>query len=131
MNLLRNCVLAIAVTACLLAPSPGTARAQGVEYGAFSIKNTSSNTLYYDCKWGWDNYWTSFSLAPNTIRTHYTALDGNRTAPTPYVRFDNAAGTNLEYRMEFFATFDVSKSLGKCYLFRYSSDGRTLNLYAD
>lgn len=131
MNRLNRVALLIALAAGLLLASSGSAQAQVVEHGVLSIKNPTPNTLSYQFKWGWENQWVSFSLPANSVRTHGIPLDGNRTAPKPYVRFDNAAGTDLEYWLEFYASFNPHADLGKRYVFRYSSSGQTLNLYGE
>jgi hypothetical protein len=131
MNLLKNFVIVTALAIGLIGASAGTAQAQDVEYGAITIKNPTPNTLNYQFKWGADSQWTSFSVPPGYNRTHYIPLDANRTAPKPYVRFDNAAGTTIEYFLEFYATFNPGTFTGKPYVFRYSSDGVYLNLYSE
>jgi hypothetical protein len=131
MNLLKSFVLVGALSIGLLLASSSPAQAQNVEYGVLTIKNPTPNTLNYQFKWGWENQWVSYSVPPNTSRTHYIALDANRTAPKPYVRFDNAAGTTIEYFLEFYASFSPNTDLGKSYSFRYSASGQFLNLYGD
>jgi hypothetical protein len=52
-------------------------------------------------------------------------------AAKPYIRFDNASGTTIEYYLEFWATFNPKTANGKPYFFEYSEDGLTLHLYEE
>jgi hypothetical protein len=126
-----------------LAESVGTSCADCPNYaGAYSIENTTGVTIGYQFRWGDKNPWKSISLASGRVETHRYPLGDNRNArvPTPYIRFDRVAGdanyTAKEYRMEFYAIGypgygpKDNKTEPKRYVFRYSANGKSLDVKA-
>ena len=121
----------------------GTSCADCPNYsGAFSIENSTGVTLQYQVKWGSEHQWKLITLASGHTETHSYPLGDDRRgkAPTPYVRFDRIAGdgsfTPKEYRMEFIAIGyagyggTTNRAEPKKYYFKYSADGRTLDILA-
>ncbi len=110
-------LLALAITLAFAAPSMA-------QEAAFVLRNPSNVTINYQVKWGADASWTSYSLAPNSRRTHYLAA---AVAPTPYIRFDGVGNGWLEYRIDYFVVGNPWN--GVPYGFGYSRCGCYLNLY--
>jgi hypothetical protein len=121
----------------------GTSCADCPNYsGAFSIENETGVTIPYQVRWGDKHPWKPISLASGHTERHSYPLgdDRNGKAPTPYVRFDRVAGdggvTLKEYRMEFYAVgyagfgAKTSNTEPKRYFFKYSADGRSLDIVA-
>ena len=110
--------------------------------GAYSIENTTGVTIYYSYRWGDRHPWKQMTLASGHVETHSYPLGENKSAkvPTPFVRFDYVAGdhryTPREYRMSFYAVGyagygpGVNTTQPKRYFFKFSPDGRTLDLLA-
>jgi hypothetical protein len=122
-------LLCLGVLGAALAIDAGEARATE---GAFVLRNPSSTTIHYQVRWG-DGDWQSYSLPPETRRTHYHALDADGRAPAPQVRFDYICGdgevTYRMYNVDFYAVYDPFR--GKPYVFRHTAGGRLLDLYRE
>jgi len=112
--------------------------------GAFSIKNDTGVTIFYQVRWGNKHPWQKMTLESGHTMTHSYPLgeNPNQAAPTPYVRFDRIGGdgnnfTAQEYRMEFYAVGYTGYGAGqryktepKRYVFRYAANGRDLDIKA-
>jgi hypothetical protein len=143
-QLIAAASLAFALTApAALAEQIGTSCADCPSYsGAYSIENTTGVTIHYQYRWGDKHDWKRMALQTGKVETHSYPLgaDSHAKVPTPYVRFDRVGGDNAvewkEYKMEFFATGyagygpAVNKTEPKRYVFRYASDGRTIDIKA-
>ena len=121
-SLVYGALTALALT---LGGSPGEAKAQ--TQGSFVISNPTSVTLNYQVKWG-DGSWVNYSLAPGFRNAHSYPLNDAGRAPIPVVRFDGVGNGTREYRMEFYAVWDVFG--GKPYAFGYDPTGFYLDLFA-
>jgi hypothetical protein len=121
----------------------GTSCADCPNYsGAYSIENTTGTTVHYQYRWGDKHEWKKMTLRSGAIETHSYPLgeDPNKRVPTPYIRFDRIGGDNsvtfLEYRLQFHAVGYAgygpkqNKTEPKRYVFRYSENGRDLDLKA-
>lgn len=114
----------------LLAPA---GRAQAGEcYGAFAIRNPSNVAIHYQIRWG-DGDWKSVCVYPGHTYSHWIELDEFGQIPTPQIRFDWIGGDDdvsfRSYDLNVFATHYPSSG-GKKYVFRFSSCGCFLDLYA-
>lgn len=135
--------LALALLAPLTshAESIGTSCEDCPNYrGAFSIRNDTGRVMHYQYRWGDRQDWRRMALDTGRIETHSYPLGENPHArvPTPFVRFDDTGGdgrvTWREYRIQFHATGYAgfgpvtNRTEPERYAFRYSSDGRHLDL---
>jgi hypothetical protein len=136
--------LPLAATSSMLAPQPARSEADARSCsdcpsysGAFSISNSTGQTIHYQMRWGTTNAWKSFTLENGRIKTHSYPMGTSRNTviPIPYVRFD-AIGQTLEYWMQFHAvgyagygTY-VDPTQPKRYHFKYTPDGQHLNLFS-
>ena|SRR6478736_7251185 len=141
-KLIAAASLALTLTApAALAEQVGTSCEDCQNYsGAYSIENTTGVMVHYQYRWGDQHPWKRMALETGKIETHRYPLGGDKHAkvPTPYVRFDSIGGDNAvefkEYKMNFYATGyagfgpAVNKTEPKRYVFRYASDGKTLDL---
>ena len=110
--------------------------------GAFSIENNTGTTIHYQYRWGNKHEWKRMALASGAIEIHSYPLgeDPHGKVPTPYVRFDRIGGDNnvtfKEYRMGFYAIGyagfgpNKNRTQPKRYAFRYTANGRDLDLIA-
>ncbi len=106
--------------------------------GTFAIHNQTGVTIRYQVKWG-NEEWKRIILPSGRVERHSYPLNASNRAPTPYVRFDSIGGdgkvTWKSYRLEFRAVGFAGLAQGyltepKHYRFRYSPDGRVLDLKA-
>jgi hypothetical protein len=136
----RN-LLAIALAIAVMSLAPIATLAQQ-PMGAFSIDNNTGVTLYYQVRWG-DGPWVDWTLMNGWINRHWHPLDSRGEAPTPQVRYDVIGGdggfTEQIYDMEFYSVWNTSSgglvnvrwdvTPPKAYYFRFSPDGRFIQLY--
>jgi hypothetical protein len=101
-------------------------------YGSFVLNNPSNVTIYYQIKWG-NNEWENFSVGPGEWHAHYVDLGPDQMIPVPYVRFDfvtwDDSVTTQTYEVDAYGVDYPSE--GKDYTFQYTSDGRFLDLFED
>jgi hypothetical protein len=139
-------LLALILTTATVASSQehvGTSCADCPSYNAaFSIENQTGVTLRYLVRWGNTNQWKLITLASGHTETHRYPMGENKNTrvPIPYVRFDRIAGdgrsTPQDFRMEVYAVgyagygSKTNQTQPKQYFFKYSGDGRLLDLLA-
>jgi hypothetical protein len=135
MNAVKSLLVATGLTLSLLA---GGAKAEAANhYAAVDIRNPSNVTVYYSFRWGESSEWQSSWVGPNQVRTHFYAYDypDQNASPTPQIRFHYNPGQTIPdykvYDLQAYAVPVQVAGIGKVYRFRYSWDGRFLDLYKD
>ncbi len=100
-------------------------------FESFVLRNPNKVTPHYQIKWG-DDDWKSFSVSPKHLRWHAFPLDEQGVTPPPQIRFDWIGGDGQvteRYRDLKTCPTSVPRN-GKQYVFRYSRNGRHVDLYA-
>jgi hypothetical protein len=131
MNALKCLVVASALAVLPAAlPAQAPAASFNTHYATFGLVNDTNYVLNYQVRWGEEGAWTSWSIAPGQTMTHYYtyAYPNQNHSPVPYVRFDIGGNTYTQaYRMDAYASPDISYQLSNKYVFRYT--GRYLDLF--
>ena len=134
MTATKNLMVAMALVLALV----GASQAQAANYyAAVDIRNPTHVTLNYQFRWGPDSEWQSFSVAPNSVMTHFWAyaFADQNSSPVPQIRFHyNPAEVVAQYKtynLEAYAVPFKIVGVGKKYTFRYDVTGGYLELYKD
>jgi hypothetical protein len=97
-------VLALLTALALVSPSMTghTSQTMANPYRArVVIHNDTGVAIRYILKWGLGGEWKTITVNNGMLYWHTYKLDLDDRAPTPYIRFHNAAGAYTEYKLEF------------------------------
>jgi hypothetical protein len=127
--------LAPVMLAVGLLTGAGTQARADTYYAAVAINNPTDHTLYYQFRWGPNNQWQSYSVAPHSMRSHFWPYDypNQNHSPVPQIRFHyNPAERQPRYKvydLQAWAVAYAQAPAGKPYSFRYSWGGGYLDVY--